>query len=243
MGAIAKDNKEYAPETDPNTVEQEADQPTQLFGDEEVEQALMQHAEADDDLAAQFSDEEKNLDSSEVDEICKETTRGLSLQGQEYLKEFNELAEKVMGHDLPIAERKAILFEFSRQALQSAKSIVDPIPESIPKKMRYPTDNPDADPYEWLSKHYSKWLKHFTPELDRDYLFQPHLSKLDPGLLAALRSRRKSIKTKTKRELSKIISPQTCLSLTYVEHLIESEQEDLYLALDTNKRNPKLQHS
>lgn len=51
----------------------------------------------------------------------------------------------------------------------------------------YPLYPGRTDAVGWLEKHWGTYLKYFNPDLDRDFLYQDQLRKLDVGLYQALK--------------------------------------------------------
>lgn len=92
------------------------------------------------------------------------------------------------------------------QSLEQDFPIVPPPPESRTDYNPYPGKRKadPSNPYEWLKLHWAPWIKHFTPELERNHLFQYQLRKLDKRLYNALRTNKADIAKKhgvTLREL------------------------------------------
>lgn len=86
------------------------------------------------------------------------------------------------------------------------------------------------DPFDWLEKHWGRWLKHFTPTLSRDYLFLDQLGELDPKLKQALYAKRRGILTRTGLKVSQIV-PKKSVRLDY--QIKEADPEELRAAVRT----------
>lgn len=82
----------------------------------------------------------------------------------------------------------------AEQELQTLISPVPPLPEPDSTGKSYKLFVSRTDPFEHLEKVWGQWLKRYSSELDRDFLFQDELGHRDPALLEALRNRLKYLR-------------------------------------------------
>lgn len=107
---------------------------------------------------------------------------------------------------LPAEEGKSLLESFIRQAQFAHDQLFREVPPLPHYGFQSFKDAPaDTDPYQWLQIHWGHWLKHFHPELSRDYLFLDQLGHLDPELKDALYAKRRAIKSATGLTISQIV--------------------------------------
>lgn len=91
------------------------------------------------------------------------------------------------------------------QVLNHGASIpVPPLPSPDPSGKSYPLYQKRTNALEHLREHWGQWLKYFTPSLERDYLHQDELRKLDNALVTAVHNQGK----KNKLKLKDIIPPK-----------------------------------
>lgn len=127
-------------------------------------------------------------------------TEDLPLQEQQLkrLEEiFNGLSEERKAEFMTLAEN----FAAAAHAPPQPEKALSALPELPPGFRPPPKTQADlleaygiplyvkrTDAYEHLKTHYGPWLKHFTPELEHDHLYQYQLKTLDPDLYIALRN-------------------------------------------------------
>jgi len=80
-----------------------------------------------------------------------------------------------------------------------------PFPTEWPNDNLYINRTNNETAFDWLKKHYTPWLKCFSPNLISDALFQDELKETDPDLYKALRSQNQNILKSTKLKLQDII--------------------------------------
>jgi hypothetical protein len=92
-------------------------------------------------------------------------------------------------HEIFDASQKGISVEEPlKQILQALRQKKGEIFLRLPKPGEdYPRYPGETDALAWLEKHWGKFLKYFNQNLDRDYLYQDQLGKLDSKLLQALK--------------------------------------------------------
>jgi hypothetical protein len=80
----------------------------------------------------------------------------------------------------------------------------------------------EANGLKCLQENWGHWLKAYTPALDRDYMCQADLKKLDPKLLIRLKD------TMDKNELDKYIPSKPSLNKQIAKLMTEKEKREAY---------------
>lgn len=144
--------------------------------------------------------------------------------------QLNEAFEAIS--NLDSSEQIALLNKFKNHAAQqisSLQSVVPPLPEPDNTGRNYKRFVSRTDPLVHVEEVFGAWIKHFNPELDRDYLFQDQLQKLDAKLLASLRNRFKhDVKTgRSTLKISDVIPPKSARLDAEIAELPDSVQKRL----------------
>jgi hypothetical protein len=122
----------------------------------------------------------------------QDTPTSLDPRMDRLIEIFNALAPEKQGEFLALSE------EF----LQKAKHQPPPLPEVCPREKTYDVwkvANKSKDGKQCLKENWWPWLKEFNDDLDRDYMSQADLRKLDVKLLQRLQN------TYASKELNKLI--------------------------------------
>lgn len=170
-----------------------------------------------------------------VDQRDMETLQGgMDTDIEDIEKSVEALFNKIAELELPLSEKKDMLYAFSRSARNHAQTLVPPIPKEIPPNMQFKNER-GACAYSWLKKHYKPWLKHFNPSLDRDYLYQDQLRQLDSALMKKLRGQSKKILQERGCSIQDIVSPQKERTMANLEMFtLEEKKHFLHLLVQYN---------
>jgi hypothetical protein len=127
------------------------------------------------------------------DDLSKEREpiqEGVETAESQPLKRIKDSVEQIVWSNSSDEEKvddlnkAALLIQQQSQALQQKK---EKMFLHLPKPgENYPLYPGRTDALRWLEKHWGRFLKHFKPDLDRDYLYQDQLGKRDPKLLRAV---------------------------------------------------------
>lgn len=141
------------------------------------------------------------------------------------LKQFDSLFECAAA--LPKDALREVVISLGQRLMNIDQQLREVPP--LPERYQLYSDT-SQDPYDWLGRHWGRWLKHFTPSLSRDYLFLDQLGELDPALKRALYAKRRSILNRTHLKISQII-PKKSVRLDY--QIQEADPDALKAAVRT----------
>lgn len=117
----------------------------------------------------------------------------------------------------------------AEERIMKLKSTVPSLPEPDPTGKSYQLFIPRTDALKHLEQHWKTWLRYYSPELGRDYLFQDQLQKLDAQLLAALRNRMKNDFStgKSSAKIADIVPPRRARTDAEIAELPASVRKKL----------------
>ncbi|BBL77559.1 hypothetical protein [Methylomagnum ishizawai] len=172
-----------------------------------------------------------NIVYQTLNAIFKEPPRmeGLDLQEQRLIDIFQALSPEKRSEFMTMAENFAAAAHAPPQPEEKALSALPELPGFRPppktqeelKAYGIPLYVKRTDAYEHLKAHYGPWLKHFTPELEHDHLYQYQLAKIDPALVKSINNQitRSARPELIGKKLSDIISGK--------KHAVNDELEEL----------------
>lgn len=102
------------------------------------------------------------------------------------------------------------VLELTRNFQFTVETGAPPLPTSISSEDLFINRKSNETAYEFLGLQYGGWLKHFTPSLRANGLYQDQLRYLDPKLMKALRDQRKGLRGNDNQKigLSEVIPPK-----------------------------------
>lgn len=182
------------------------------------------------------------------DSVAEETLDIISISFVD-LKAKLEKVRKIAGKS-----RAQVAFEIAREAVaklcpkqQSAlfeefvthgEGFQPPLPESDPTGNTYDLFKLGDDPYQHLEKVWGGWLKHFSPELPRDYLYQDQLRRRDSLLFDTLYAKRKGIKRDYRIEFNELLKPKSARIDAELAELSDGELRNMRRIMRQLDRRP-----
>lgn len=141
-------------------------------------------------------------------------------------KAFSEMAELSIAHEI------AILNHLKNRAdlrIEELRATIPPLPEPDTTGNSYKLFVPRSDALTHLEQVWGSRLKYFNPHLDRDYLYQDQLGKLDPALLAAIKNRFKNDATagKSKTKIFEVLPPKKARTDAEIAELPRTVRKNL----------------
>lgn len=146
----------------------------------------------------------KVIEELKKDEPLLQNLSALCLTLSEDLKAAAALPKQEQYNALRNVQR--VVEEFTAHA---DGLVAPPLPEPDPTGGSYELYKPGTDPYKHLKDVWKPWLKHFSPELLRDYLYQDQLRRRDERLFNALYARRRGINRDHKVLFKELLKPRS----------------------------------